>query len=102
MDRVLVYGTGGLALGEIRATLDDYYTAGTVTTRKSETHVGWTAGGGAEFGLTRRVAVKIEGLYYDLGTEGYTFNEDPDRMNPITLDAKANGWIARAGVNFRF
>ena len=102
IDRFMVYGTGGLALGEIRATLDDYYSAGTVTTHDTNTHVGWTAGGGVEYALTEHVTLKGEGLYYDLGTEGYSFIEDPDRVNPITLDAETTGWLARAGVNVMF
>ena len=64
----MVYGTGGLALGEVRATPDDYYSAGTVTMHDTHTHVGWTAGGGVEYALTEHVTLKGERLYFDLGT----------------------------------
>lgn len=102
-DRFLVYGTGGLAIGEIKGTIDDDYGAGVViTTHDSQTHVGWTAGGGVEFALTDHITLKGEGLYYDLGSEDYSFDEGPDGYSPITTSVDASGWIARAGINWKF
>jgi outer membrane immunogenic protein len=101
-DRFLVYGTGGLAIGEIKATIDDDYGATVITTDDSQTHLGWTLGGGVEFALTDHITLKGEGLYYDLGSEDYSFNEGAGGWNPITTEIDANGWIGRAGINFRF
>ena len=33
MDRFMIFGTGGAAFGEIQATIDDVYNAGTITTK---------------------------------------------------------------------
>jgi outer membrane immunogenic protein len=101
-DRFLIYATGGLAIGEIKGTIDDDYGAVTITTDDSNTHVGWTAGGGVEFALTDHITIKGEGLYYDLGSEDYSFSEGPGGWNPITTSISATGWIGRAGVNWKF
>jgi outer membrane immunogenic protein len=102
VDRFLIFGTGGAAFGEINATIDDVYPAGTITTTDSNVHFGWTAGGGGEIAVTDRVSIKGEGLFYDLGSESYSFYEGPGGWNPITADIDASGWLGRLGVNVRY
>jgi outer membrane immunogenic protein len=58
-DRWLPYATGGAAFGDIKAT-----SPGGSTTR---TNVGWTIGGGVEWGFLANWTAKAEYLYVDLG-----------------------------------
>ena len=59
MDRYLVYGTGGVAFGGVKAT-------GVIT--ESTTETGWTAGAGIEALLTEKVTGRVEYRHTDLGT----------------------------------
>ncbi len=60
-DRILIYGTGGGAFGNVQA--------GTVAGGlfQSATQIGWTGGAGVEFAFTPNLTGKIEYLYVDLG-----------------------------------
>jgi outer membrane immunogenic protein len=83
---VLIYGTAGLAYGELTAD-----TAANLS--ESHTSFGWVAGGGAEVGFTPHWSAKAEWLYFDLS----------DRAFSVT--ATNNGLAAnllRLGVNYRF
>jgi outer membrane immunogenic protein len=77
---LLVYGTGGLAYGGIHSStligqaitgapaVPNIYSAfGSV----SNTRVGWTAGGGVEWLFLPNWSIKLEYLYYDLGSVTY-------------------------------
>src|SRR6202171_899301 len=82
---ILVYGTAGLAFGELRGE----------TFGLSETHAnaGWTAGVGAEFGLAANWSAKLEYLYVDLNDSNFT------------ITGTTNGYrfgLVRAGVNYHF
>ena len=82
---ILVYGTAGLAFGELRGE----------TFGLSESHAtaGWTAGVGAEFGFAPNWTARIEYLYVDLSDSRFTITGLP------------NGYqfgLARVGVNYRF
>jgi outer membrane immunogenic protein len=81
------YLTGGLAVGNIDATL----AGGTSST----TNAGWTVGAGIEAALWGPVSAKIEYLYVDLGsTDG--FPAFPGGGAEFTTN------IVRAGLNYRF
>ena len=88
---ILVYGTAGLAFGELRGE----------TFGRSEGHgnAGWTAGVGAEFGfgqtgLTRGGwSAKVEYLYVDLANTNFTITGVPIGYRFGTL---------RAGINYHF
>ena len=84
-NNVLIYGTGGLAFGELRAD--------TFGLSESHTTAGWTAGVGAEVGLAQNWTAKIEYLYVDLADSNFTITGVP------------NGYsfgMVRAGVNYHF
>jgi outer membrane immunogenic protein len=111
-DRLLAYGTGGLAYGHTTSAAAFSNTDGCVfaggganqcpTGAASEWRFGWTAGAGLEFALTRNWSAKAEYLYYDLGRSSYTLS-DPN-FPGVTYGASANyrGNIVRGGFNFRF
>ncbi|CCD87651.1 putative outer membrane protein precursor [Bradyrhizobium sp. ORS 285] len=84
-NNILFYGTGGLALGSLRAE--------TFGLSESHTAVGWTLGVGTEVGLTQNWSAKIEYLYVDL-----------DSSNFVITGAKNDyrSGLVRLGINFRF
>jgi outer membrane immunogenic protein len=66
--RVVLYGTGGLAYGALRTNLTSGVVGiGTGTGSTDNTRVGWTVGAGAEAALDQHWSVKLEYLYVDLG-----------------------------------
>ena len=113
----LLYGTGGLAYGEVElaiaitqthvANLDS---AGALAARASDTRVGWTAGVGGEWLFAPQWSAKFEWLYYDLGSFNYNagvlnaFQTDGFRRYAIspTVHSDFTGNIVRFGVNYHF
>jgi outer membrane immunogenic protein len=85
LGNVMFYGTGGLAVGELRAT--------TFGLSESHSTVGWTAGVGAEMGFAPNWSAKVEYLYVDLSN------------NNFVITGASNGYrfgLIRAGVNYHF
>jgi outer membrane immunogenic protein len=123
---MLVYGTGGLAYGNVSASTSLSQTvtnpppptvllsptwagAGAV----SDTRVGWTAGGGVEWMFLPGWSAKAEYLHYDLGSLSYGMSPlmtstlkllKPAPLTTNTLQSKAGftGDIVRAGINWHF
>jgi outer membrane immunogenic protein len=84
-NNIMLYGTGGLAFGELRGE--------TFGLSESHTNAGWTAGVGAEFGLAPNWSAKVEYLYVDLSDSRFT------------ITGASNGYqfgVLRAGVNYHF
>ena len=115
-ERVLLYGTGGLAFGNSTSSfsvvdLNLLAAAPLFDFASGSRQVGWTAGGGLEIALPgawSNWSLKAEYLYYDLGTSTATvFFQDIDTAgNPefstLTGRIRHTGNIARAGLNYRF
>ncbi len=119
---LLIYGTGGLAYGQVDARTgirqfvenDEEFLPNVYggSGSFSAAEAGWTAGGGLEFMFWKRWSVKAEYLYYDLGTASYhlkhmnNFNSDvpPTLFTSTgpTSSTKFDGNIVRAGLNFHF
>src|SRR6185437_13062902 len=64
INNVLLYGTAGLAYGELKGEFFGL--------EENKTLVGWTAGAGVEVGLTQSWSAKLEYLYMDLGSRAYS------------------------------
>jgi outer membrane immunogenic protein len=102
-DRLLVYGTGGFAMGEYQAQrtqltgVSGTATAGTVETY-NDLRLGWAAGGGLEYAVTENVTLRAEYLFADLETLSYTF-PIANRTQVVPNEYVS---IARGGVNFKF
>lgn len=107
--KVLFYGTGGLAFGEIKTT-------GTMTGfsggpglpiasvgSTSTTRAGWTVGAGVEGKITQNWSAKLEYLYMDLGR----FSSGPFTLAPAAtiatnVSSRFTDHILRAGINYQF
>jgi len=84
-NNVLVYGTGGLAFGALRAE--------TFGLSESHTNAGWTVGVGAEFGIYQNWTAKVEYLYVDLSSSNFSITAAPNSYQ---------FGLIRAGVNYHF
>lgn len=90
MDRLLPYATGGLAVGNIHATVPGF--AGIDTNR-----AGWTVGGGLEYAVAPNWSVKAEYLYVDLGN-----NTCSTMCGLPNNDVSLTSNVVRGGINYRF
>jgi outer membrane immunogenic protein len=105
--RLLIYGTGGLAYGNVdySANTDFGFSSGfeKYQTDFTKTKVGWTAGAGTEYALSHHWSVKLEYLYYDLGDETRTVAANPT-FPPFAVryEWDTTAHIFRGGLNFKF
>lgn len=90
-DRILFYGTGGAAFGDVKAT--------TPFASNSSTEVGWTAGAGVEFALSQNWTAKAEYLYVDLSKGSCT---TACGSPASTVGVSFTESLVRAGVNYKF
>ena len=111
---LLIYGTGGLAYGGVSSSISNFQAftdiPGAILVGQSSysnTQVGWTAGGGAEWMFMPNWSVKAEYLYYDLGNgsstaANYVYYSDgfirPQGLSQYS--SRFNGNIVRLGMNF--
>ncbi|GJE58208.1 hypothetical protein MPOCJGCO_0287 [Methylobacterium trifolii] len=115
-DRVLVYGTGGFAYGDVTQSVS-FRTGAPVTYAGSRSSIetGYAYGGGIEFALPtesflnffRASAVTVKGEYlrYDLGSRNlFVANVGPAGTPGVGYNARfqTEGSIARAGINYKF
>lgn len=107
MDRLLIYGTGGLAYGNTNfpstvAGLDAFGAPRAFFgSNNSGTKLGWTAGAGAEYAITPKWSVKAEYLYVDLGRTNVNY-VDAFSGGAFSASAKNANHVVRMGVNYHF
>lgn len=95
-ERLLVYGTGGLAVTHVEASgLKERFLSPPDTFDNSGVKVGGVIGVGAEFALTRNWSVKTEYLHYDFNTLVVDPGEGSPSFDP-SLDT------VKVGISFRF
>jgi len=83
MDRVLVYGVGGVAFAGIETS----QVAG-ASFASTRTNVGWTVGAGVDYALTDKFIVGAQYRYYDFGSEHYDVAQPfNDRDQDVKLNA---------------
>jgi outer membrane immunogenic protein len=125
MPNLLIFGTGGLAYGNVTysVNLSQFGYSGTGALNQSafandsisNVQVGWTAGGGAEWMFMPNWSTKVEYLYYDLGSADLILNSyaGPLRTGAAvgsatalwtasTINPRLTGNLVRAGVNYHF
>jgi outer membrane immunogenic protein len=119
MGRALFYGTGGLAIEDVRQSAAYGYsptvTAAVATTNPGATFgpfsngassenvlTGWTLGAGGEFALNRAVSLGLEYRYSDYGHTTYNFTSaGADTVSEASrLGLTDNQVLAK--INFRF
>jgi outer membrane immunogenic protein len=81
----LVYGTGGLAFGQLKGSAPGL--------SESHTTAGWTAGVGAEFALNNNWSLKAEYMYVNLDSSNFLVTGLPNGYQFSTV---------RVGVNYHF
>lgn len=121
-ERLMAFGTGGLAYGQTKANAtianasnlthviplatqltcpaNDICLAGS----NSQISAGWTAGGGLEYAPWNNVTLKIEYLHIDLGDRTQQLVAQTPASGNGFVTAKFNNAydIVRAGVNWKF
>jgi len=127
-ERLLVFGTGGLAYGEVSTDLNVPNTIPRGTGSQSgagfsyrctaggppcflgsqsQTNAGWTVGGGGEFMITRNITFKAEYLYVNLGHVSGVASAQATlpATTPATFTATFGSVsfnTARVGLNYKF
>lgn len=93
MDRLMPYLAAGVAFARVDNTerFDD-----AVLQEFSETHVGWTIGGGAEYAVTDNILLRAEYRYSDYGTENYIINDT------FSEDTELTTHDVRLGLAYKF
>ena len=95
-DRVLVYGTGGVAFSNLRDSLSDTIFGFTASTGSNET--GWTAGGGVEYAFADHWSAKAE--YLHVGFSDRSVNSGFPSNYQFKFKDSLD--IARVGINYKF
>jgi outer membrane immunogenic protein len=130
-ERILVYATGGLAVGRVEESTSlfaQHVGGGTVgaigfdcalgvsypecfSGKSARTAIGWTAGAGFEIAAWQNITVKAEYLYVNLGggTNLTVTALDTAALGPgiakstfIASYGRADFNLVRVGVNYRF
>jgi outer membrane immunogenic protein len=108
--KMMVYGTGGLALTSVQynGLFTDTFATAHESATSDKNRAGWVAGAGGEYRLTHHWSVKGEYLYGGVGASILSNNLTafspviafPSNNFDHTVNLKPQ--IARAGLNFRF
>jgi outer membrane immunogenic protein len=112
-DRLLLYGTGGLAFGGVSETVDlnplpaFVPPPGTVNPyhiENSDTRLGYAVGAGAEYAFTDHLSAKLEYQYVNLGSNTLTGPSMPASEGGLHYSVKQDADLQtiRAGVNYKF
>jgi len=88
MDRVLIYGVGGLAFAGIETSQQ----AGSAAFSETRSKAGWTVGAGIDYALTDQFVVGAQYRYYDFGSEhfdgtnGFSDRDQSTNLNTVRLN----------------
>lgn len=94
LDNVLIYGKGGGAIASNKLSAS----ALGVTLSDTQTHLGYTVGGGVEWGFTPNWSVKGEYLWAHYESKNYFASLIPPGLPSGTFDVNT----VKLGVNYRF
>jgi outer membrane immunogenic protein len=102
----LLYATGGLAYGQVKATQGDVdppgnFDPGTGVVTGKETRIGWTAGGGVDVAVGSNLVLGVEYLYVDLGDDAMTLNRVGGAgSSRVEIDSTMH--TVRANLRYKF
>jgi outer membrane immunogenic protein len=105
----LLYGSGGLAYGNVQSTLnynDPVLTGATVFGSNTENRVGWAVGAGINYAVTKNWIIGVDYLHYGLGHTNVTgITTPPGTIIPgasLTASQDVAGDIIRGIINYKF
>jgi outer membrane immunogenic protein len=98
IDRLLLYVTGGLALGNPTAR---YFNADPGHWRHSGLRAGYVIGGGAEVMVTPNWTVRVEALIYNFGSAN-AVHTTPGDGDGYVMRVRTSQTQVRAGAAYRF
>ena len=111
-DRFLVYGTGGLAYGEIDYSYNSDTPATVVTSGDSDDDFGYVVGVGGEAMITDRISFGVEYQYVNLGDNDFVGNlsgvpafsgpGSAGSTNSIGTDGDFDFHTVQAKISYRF
>lgn len=103
-DRLLIYGTGGLAIADDRESpyVNDpiFFPTYIISGAQTKTLFGWTVGLGAEYAVDVHWSVTGEVRYADFGKATYATSDNLG--NTINYKAGFSETLAQVGLNYRF
>jgi outer membrane immunogenic protein len=107
---LLLYGSGGLAVADVKASylFTDTFDTARESATVSSTRYGWTAGVGGEYALMNGWSIKAECLHVDLGrasttsTNLTTVTFGPFPTSVFTHIVNLTSDIGRVGINYKF
>lgn len=109
--QVLLYATGGVALGHIQVSgaysdnaADITFPGGSGSASNSSMKAGWVIGGGAQWALDRRWSIKAEYLYADFGSVSVAVpvTNTPAFAQTISSSSDVAMHLLRIGFDYRF
>src|SRR3954466_15075754 len=98
---VLLYGTAGVAYGQVQDTATITSPVASVTGTFKDVKAGWTAGAGVEGVIGGGWTAKLEYLYIDLGKTEQTL-ATPALGQVISETRRFTDNIVRVGFNYRW
>ena len=111
-NRLMFYGTGGVAYGGGSARLYFFDSSSGVyfnSGNNSQSRAGWVIGGGVEYAITNNIILGAEYLYFDLGSRHFyaypgSINGIPAPYANVYAQGKVNfdGSVVRARVSYKF
>ena len=100
-DNWLFYATGGVAVAQAKMSLTlsmpEY--SFKETNSDTNTHVGWTIGGGTEYAFTQNWVARLDVRYTDFGTKRYRL-DIPSEDSGVKMDWDQT--VVTAGVSYKF
>ncbi|HRK24507.1 MAG TPA: outer membrane beta-barrel protein [Beijerinckiaceae bacterium] len=116
LDRLLIYGTAGLAMSQIRASAGQVSVIHTVplsgpsttatnlanAASSSWTRTGWAAGFGAEWAFSRSLSLRGEYLHYSLGDQTLVVQNQTGPAQTTSFRFRNSGDLFRIGLNSLF
>jgi outer membrane immunogenic protein len=102
-DHTLLYGTGGVIYGEESLSQTKTFAAITYSGINTPIHTGWIGGVGVEYAFANNISAKLEGLFYDMGSQTVVVSTSPlSGFTTTGTFTSNNGAMVRLGANLKF